>query len=359
MKKQKLTSRKSLTAKQIKRIKEQKILELIEPAKRAKQLGDRPFIFHFLTTLKCNANCETCLWKDNKISNELTFDEIKRIYKEAEEEGFKITLLWGGEPLVRKDITDIIKFARYEANFPFFGMVTNGWFLPKRIHEFGEELDLILMSLDSPKKEEHDKIRGVKGLYDRIMKSVEIIKEQYPIISLQFSFSISKFNYHRIDEMIELADKLDIPVAFNAINTLRHYSTGIVDEKGELSVTDEEISDAFSRILKAKQDGSNILNSEMYLKHFIGGKKTYRCHARKCFMYVDSLGNIEDCLQLDKPIANLREMSLKDAMNLPRFKQYIKDAENCWTCNSPTMIDTSYIWDDFSLMVKSGGISFG
>lgn len=76
-------------------------------------------------------------------------------------------------------------------------------------------------------------------------------------------------------------------------------------------------------------------------------------------MYVNSNGDIEDCLQLDKPIANLRKFSVKEAMNLPRFQQFLKNTENCYSCNSPTMIDTSYVWEDWSLITKSGGISFG
>ncbi|MFX1463329.1 MAG: hypothetical protein ACFFBF_09800 [Promethearchaeota archaeon] len=191
------------------------------------------------------------------------------------------------------------------------------------------------------------------------MKSVDIIKTDYPLISLQFSFSISKYNINRVDDMIALGNKLEIPIAFNVINTIRHYSTGDIDEKGELSATAQEISNSLSKILSAKRNGSHILNSEMYLKHFIGGKKSYRCHARKVFMFVNSNGDIEDYLRLDKPIANLREISVKEAIKLPQFQQYLKDTEKCDSCNSPTMIDTSYAWEDFSLLTKSGGISFG
>ncbi|MBY8992478.1 MAG: radical SAM protein [Candidatus Lokiarchaeota archaeon] len=328
-------------------------------AKQAKDSGGKPFIFHFLTTLRCNCDCESCLWKDNSAKNELSLEEIKRIYLEARDAGFFISILWGGEPTLRQDITDIIKFAKNEANFAFIGMVTNGFLIPKRISEFGEELDLILMSLDSPVQEEHDKIRNLPSLYEKIMESVKIIKENYPHISLQFSFSISKYNIHRVDEMIALGNRLEVPIAFNVINTIRHYSTGDVDEKGNLSATDQEISEAFSRILDSKRNSSHILNSEMYLKHFIGGKKPYRCHTRKVFMFVNSNGDIEDCLRLDKPIANLREISVKNAMNLPGFQKYLKDTEKCNSCNSPTMIDTSYVWEDWSLIMKSGGITFG
>jgi len=347
------------TTREMTRQKNELFAKLALAAKQAKDSEGRPFIFHFLTTLRCNCDCESCLWKDNSAKNELTLEEIKRIYLEAREEGFFITLLWGGEPTLRGDITQIIKFAKREADFAFIGMVTNGYLIPKRISEFGDDLDLILMSLDSPVQGEHDKIRALPGLYDKIMESVDLVKNDYPHISFQFSFSISKYNIHRVDEMIALGDKLEVPIAFNVINTIRHYSTGDVDEKGKLSATEQEISDAFSRILESKKNGSHILNSEMYLKHFIRGKKPYRCHARKVFMFVNSNADIEDCLRLDKPIANLREDSVKKAMNLPRFQQFLKDTEKCDSCNSPTMIDTSYVWEDWSLITKSGGISFG
>jgi len=89
-----------LINKQIKRKKKQQFAELALAAKIAKERNGKPFIFHFLTTLKCNCNCETCLWKDNTKKDELTLEEIKRIYLEAKEAGFLVTILWGGEPLI-------------------------------------------------------------------------------------------------------------------------------------------------------------------------------------------------------------------------------------------------------------------
>ncbi len=348
-----------LINKQIKRKKKKQIAELALAAKSAKENNGKPFIFHFLTTLKCNCDCETCLWKNNTLKDELSLEEIKRIYSEAKEAGFVVTILWGGEPLIRKDITEIIKFVKRELKFAIVGIVTNGWFLPEKIKEFGDDLDFILISLDSPKAEEHDKIRGLPGLYNKIMNAVSTIQTNYPLISLQFSFSISKYNVNRVEEMIQLSDKKGIPVAFNVINTVRHYSYSDVDEKGTLSASENEISKAFEVIFNAKKSGSKILNSEMYLNHFIGGKKQYICHTRKVFMFVNYNGDIENCLQLDKPISNLRQTSVIEVLQLPEFVKFTEESEKCYSCNSPTMIDTSYLWDDISLLTKSGGISFG
>ena len=116
---------KNLTIKEIKRRKSKLFAKLAIAAKEAKDSGGKPFIFHFLTTLRCNCNCESCFWKDNSVKNELTLEEIKRIYLEAKEEGFLISILWGGEPTLRKDIAEIIKFAKYEADFAFCPLVFN------------------------------------------------------------------------------------------------------------------------------------------------------------------------------------------------------------------------------------------
>jgi len=76
-------------------------------------------------------------------------------------------------------------------------------------------------------------------------------------------------------------------------------------------------------------------------------------------MFVNYNGDIENCLKLDKPIGNLRHLSVGEVLQLPQFVKFIKESEKCYSCNSPTMIDTSYLWDDISLLTKSGGISFG
>ena len=57
-----------ITAKEIKRKKSKLFARLALAAKQAKDIGGKPFIFHFLTTLRCNCYCESCFLKDNRIA---------------------------------------------------------------------------------------------------------------------------------------------------------------------------------------------------------------------------------------------------------------------------------------------------
>jgi hypothetical protein len=44
---------------------------------------------------------------------------------------------------------------------------------------------------------------------------------------------------------------------------------------------------------------------------------------------------------------------------LPRFKQLRIDAEGCCSCNSPTMVDLSFVWEDPQRIFEPGGIALG
>ncbi len=57
------------TDKELIRQKNKLFARLAIAAKKAKDSGGKPFIFHFLTTLRCNCDCESCLWKDNSVKN--------------------------------------------------------------------------------------------------------------------------------------------------------------------------------------------------------------------------------------------------------------------------------------------------
>lgn len=78
---------------------------------QSKLITRKPFLLSHMITSACNANCEFCYWK-NRFSDELTYEDIAKLYQEAKKHGFKILSLWGGEPLLRKDVSEILKAAK-------------------------------------------------------------------------------------------------------------------------------------------------------------------------------------------------------------------------------------------------------
>ena len=78
----------------------------------------------------------------------------------------------GGEPLVRKDLCDVMEYATNELGF-HWGMTTNGILLnEENIKKLKKaKMDTISISIDGL-EETHDKFRGVEGSYNTIINNI-------------------------------------------------------------------------------------------------------------------------------------------------------------------------------------------
>lgn len=89
-----------------------------------------------LVTEKCNFRCEYCR-ATQTTSHELSLDEIERVAKYFLDAGMKRIKICGGypgEPLLRKDILQIVEVIR-GVGFEEIGMATNGHLLTKKLVE--------------------------------------------------------------------------------------------------------------------------------------------------------------------------------------------------------------------------------
>ena len=83
------------------------------------------------TTLRCNAKCKHCgsrAGECDTLKDELTTDEIKKAFKDIAEkiEPSKILInVTGGEPLLRKDLFEVMDYSHNELGFRW-GITTNG-----------------------------------------------------------------------------------------------------------------------------------------------------------------------------------------------------------------------------------------
>ena len=332
--------------------------KLAKRALEAKVKNDgRPFVLLHLITNRCMCQCASCLWKHNDWE-EVPTAELKRFYREAKAEGFVATALSGGEPFLRQDLGELTRFIKEEAGMPIL-LFTTGWFLEARMDEVLPHIAILMLSLDSARAERHNEIRGLPGLFERLVRGVKLVKEKYPELSVQFNTCVQKGIADEIDDLIKLAQDLDVQISFDVITDFRHGADGSHFSETNRGLPLAELRGVSAYLLERKRAGAPILNSEMYFKYFADGKPGYKCHFPKMCMSLDGRGNVEYCLDLDHNLANLRETPLKEIMELPRFKQLRQDAELCSSCSSPTMIDMSQVWENPKLLFEQGGIALG
>jgi cyclic pyranopterin phosphate synthase len=134
-------------------------------------------------TDRCNFRCFYCLpHGEPPIAPKeemLSYEEIERACDIFVGLGIEKIRLTGGEPMMRRDIEQIIhKLARLKAKgLRDLALTTNGYFLPHRAQSLKDAgLDRITISLDSLKRDVFKQMTGVDVL-DRVMEGIAAAKE--------------------------------------------------------------------------------------------------------------------------------------------------------------------------------------
>ena len=168
----------------------------------------KPVHIYWDITYKCPLKCAHCYAKPQRhLDKELTTSEVKKVIDYLSNNDIKLITLTGGEPLVREDLIDILKYAN-EQNL-HVSLITTGIF-PEKIRKIisHDLVKRIQFSLDSSNPTIYNKMRGIDDLYDRLIQSINISKEENVRISI--CTTIMKQNYADILNIFRLTFKMDL-----------------------------------------------------------------------------------------------------------------------------------------------------
>ena len=103
-------------------------------------------------TNKCNLHCLGC-YSDNELRNkedDLTSENMVNIIEELGKAGVKNLVISGGEPLFRKDIVHLARYAKEKNGIEKITLITNGTIGNKKIYaDLAQYIDTIAVSLDT------------------------------------------------------------------------------------------------------------------------------------------------------------------------------------------------------------------
>ncbi len=304
-----------------------------------------PLTFFWEITNLCNLNCVYCYARDKKF-NELTTEECFRVIDELSDAGVVSVTLSGGEPLMRKDFFDIANYASKKGLMVF--LATNGTLITRRVARKLKEAGVVYVeiSIDSPRKEVHEALRG-KGTFEKAVRGVKnCIKEGVPTVAMA-----TTLNSHNksIEEIFEFAKSIGVHqiVFLNYVPTRRASGDISLDlhprEREEIIkkiMREQKKYDCFKRvtILQAtyifriadkegfpKRIGFwDIDKPEMVrLYDFIGG-----CGAGRFMLAMLPNGDITPCPLLPLKLGNIRENRLLDVwINSPILND-LRDRRN-------------------------------
>ena len=163
----------------------------------------------FFVTSVCNAKCRTCFyWEELNQRGDLTWDEIQTLARTMP----PFTDLWlsGGEPMLRKELTDIVHLFYAENGIRWVNLPTNG-LLPARTAEWVErilvenpELRLDVNVAMDGLYEMQDSIRAVPGNFAKTLQTLEAIqpcRRKYSNLRVNVNTVICAENFERVLEI--------------------------------------------------------------------------------------------------------------------------------------------------------------
>lgn len=287
-----------------------------------------PFLIVWDLTYACNLRCQHCYstagkpWKD-----ELNTEEAMRSVDVLADAGVTALAFSGGEPLIRKDFFEIASYASKRGMF--VAVATNGTMITRENAERMKEcgVGFVQISLDG-RKETHERFRGIKGIYDRVIEGIINARDAGLITCI--STTATKLNAHDVPAIMDLAKELGVEwfMLYNFIPTGRgSFEIDLTPEEKEellkelwrrLKTTEINFMSTapyYARI--AIQEESETIPTHFYnprlegrlksLAEFIGG-----CGCGRFYVAMRANGDIEPCVFFPLKLANIRNFTSGD-----------------------------------------------
>ncbi|MEO8561388.1 MAG: radical SAM protein [bacterium] len=256
-------------------------------------LRRRPVLVHFEVTLRCNARCGFCdYWKTpaEARAEELTsFADAARFFNPM------LVCFTGGEPLLRRDLEDLVSAVDRAVRLKYVTLITHGGMLSVEralslrdagINQFSISLDY----LDG----RHDTARGIPGLTEKIFRAVDAMRGR-GIDNIRFNTVIKDDNLDQLLPIVERASALGCGVNFSV------YTDAKNGNRDHLVAPElhAELDDVIARLLDYKRRRRGVItNSDAYLElipRYVRGQLTEPCRSGQRTIHIDPTGRVKRC----------------------------------------------------------------
>jgi MoaA/NifB/PqqE/SkfB family radical SAM enzyme len=278
---------------------------------RTQLLGKpNPIAMTFAITYDCMCKCVHCSAGKHYREGiqELSTQEAKNLIDQAQKLGIAMIAFTGGEPLMREDLFELIAHVNKRKTMPI--MFTNGLLLTDENVDKLVEAGLysIFVSIDSPIPEEHNKLRGMSGLFEQAMKGIQRLKAKGVMVGLSSYATRSATEKKMYQKIHELGKEIGVQniILFDGVPT-----GNMLKDTSELltAALHEEIHKYSANVFKHKIIPP--LSSQAWQNSVEGVVSGIGCLAGNIQCYASAYGDIAPCDFTPISFGNIREQSLK------------------------------------------------
>ena len=287
-------------------------------------------------TRRCNLNCMHCSISEAE-TTELSTEEGFSLIEDAAKLGAVKFAFTGGEPLVRRDIFELVEYAAsYDMQVV---MATNGTLIDEDVASRLKKAGLYraAISIDGIGAA-HDEFRGVKGAFDAMMRGVNACKKVG--LRVQFLTTVSKINLKEIPKIMDLANRLQVDriylVALIAVGRGRQISDAC------LSADEME---QFFRLVLERQMKTNVWLKPICMPQFwafleaeglcgAADRKFVGCTAGITRFHIFPNGDVAPCAYLPLKVGNVHSERFTKIIEKAELFQKFRNREIKGRCGS-------------------------
>jgi len=276
--------------------------------------------------------CSVAKFKKGK-ENPLSLIEYESLAKQAAKMGAIAATFVGGEPLLAKNLDEIIRL--FKSHHFYISIVTNGIALTreyvKKLRVAG--LNAVFFGLESLDDKINDELRGYQGQCRKVLQNIEICKEEGLLVGL----CTVLFPEHekRYIELAEFCQKKGLSMALPSL-----AGVGAAEDAGAASQKEYE---QILRLMKKYPHLSVDWGFSYFLKR--------RCPSGKEKIAITCYGDVLGCTLNHISFGNIKEESLKKIWERAgHFSQFKKNSDRCLAA-----FDDGYIKNFLTPLIRFDG----
>lgn len=314
--------------------------------------AEMPNMCTFIVTWRCNLRCFMCdVWKKTD-HDDMSVDEIRHVFKQIPHlDSLRIT---GGEPFLRRDLTDITRAILEETN-PTVLHVTTAGVMTERTLEYAKAVGSprlhLKLSIDAVGAR-HDEIRGYRGLYDkslRTLRGLVELREKYGFY-VGVNQTITDRNWDHIEPLREEMNKLGVSVHYAIatdhytlyrLNTVKENEVPDMKSVSMSDFTSEQLNYIFEQL--DRRDGIRDIPEWLVQRYYLRGLENRLLHNVEspkpaCIELSNHMrlmpnGDIVTCVYYPTVVGNLRTQTLEEVWFGDKIKpqrEVVRKCPGCW-----------------------------
>lgn len=309
-----------------------------------------PLAVHFDLTFRCNLHCIHCYLPESdrypasgyklelKTRNraELNREEIFNVLDQLAQCGTLFLNFSGGEIFIRRDILDIIEYARkkkFSVSLMTTGTIRFNEKVVDRLASIG--IQAVDISLYSTEPEIHDAVTRTSGSFHKTIKAIEMLKERE--IKLRLKCPLMKVNVRDFKNVVALAESHGTDWILDPNITERRNGD---KEPTYLRIDEGELRQFYFYMLQRSNDGKKERPNGCPPDRCETPLNEAPCSASHSSCYISPYGDVQPCIEIPILCGNLRDRSFKEIwenseeiLKVRAIKR--KDLKTCPECPIP------------------------